>query len=53
MNKYKNKISFKIDMPWWIFVLVGVLVFAISIITVGYQSWRSATQNPIKSLKYK
>ena len=52
MDKYLNKFAFRIDMPWWIFILVGVLVFAISIITVGYQSWRSATQNPIKSLKY-
>ena len=52
MDNYLSKFAFRINMPWWVFLSVAMLVFAISIITVGYQSWKSATQNPIKSLKY-
>ena len=52
MDTYLSKFAFRIDMPWWVFLSVAMLVFTISIITVAYQSWKSATQNPIKSLKY-
>jgi len=52
MNKYLDEFGYRIDMPWWIFFSVAILVFFIALITVSYQSWRSATQNPIESLKY-
>lgn len=52
MNKHLSKYAFHIDMPWWVFFSVAILVFIIAIVTVGYQSWKSATQNPIKCLKY-
>ncbi len=52
MNFYLNKFAYRIDMPWWVFVAVASMIFAIAIITVSYQSWKSATQNPIKSLQY-
>jgi len=52
MDFYLSEYAFHINMPWWVFVTVAVMTFAIAICTVSYQSWRSATQNPIESLKY-
>jgi len=45
------KFAFRIDFPYWIFVLVTVIIFFIAIFTVAYQSWKSATRNPVVSLK--
>jgi len=52
MNKYLNNFAYSIDMPWWIYICVAIMVLSIALVTVSYQSWRSATQNPIESLKY-
>lgn len=52
MDKYLSRYAFHIDMPWWVFVSVACMVLLIAILTVSYQSWKSATQNPIESLKY-
>jgi len=45
------KFAYRIDFPYWIFVLVTVTIFFIAIFTVAYQSWKSATRNPVVSLK--
>ncbi|MDE5421338.1 ABC transporter permease [Ancylomarina sp. DW003] len=52
MDYYLSKYAFHIDMPWWVFIVVGLLVLGISVLTVAYQSWKSANQDPVKSLKY-
>lgn len=36
---------------WWVFALVGVLVFVVAILTVSYQTWKAANINPVKALK--
>lgn len=52
MEEWFGSYPFRIDFPYWLFLAVFVLLLIIAIITVAYQSWKSATQNPIKSLKY-
>lgn len=52
MEKWLNNYAYRIEMPLWVFVAVAALVIIIASITVGHQSWRSATQDPVKSLKY-
>ncbi|CAM3458744.1 ABC transporter permease [Zobellia roscoffensis] len=51
MNKWLEDFSYRIDIPWWVFVLAAVLAIAISILTVGYQSIKAAITNPVKSLR--
>ncbi len=43
--------AYRIDMPYYVFVAIPLLIFIISLITIAYQSWKSATANPVKSLK--
>lgn len=51
MNKWLQNFAYKIDIPWWIFVVAGVLALAIAFITVSFQSIKAALMNPVKSLR--
>ena len=41
----------KTSLSWWVFLIAGVLSALVALITVSYQTWRTATTNPIESLK--
>lgn len=51
MSGWLKTFPYKINIEWWVFVLMAVLAIAIAVLTVGYQSMRAALMNPIKSLK--
>ena len=51
MNKWLQNFAYKIDIPWWIFVVAGALALAIAFITVSFQSIKAALMNPVKSLR--
>ena len=35
----------------WVFLMVGVVVLLIALLTTSYQTWKAATRNPINGLK--
>ncbi|MCJ7465069.1 MAG: ABC transporter permease [Maribacter sp.] len=51
MNKWLEDFSYRIDIPWWVFVLAAFLALVISVLTVSYQSIKAAIVNPVKSLR--
>jgi putative ABC transport system permease protein len=52
MNKWLQEFAYRIDLSVWIFLLSGLLVFCIALLTVSYQSIKAATANPADSLRY-
>lgn len=52
MYKWLESYAYKTDVKWWIFALSGVIVLAIALLTVSWQSLRAATRNPVESLRY-
>jgi putative ABC transport system permease protein len=42
---------YRIDISWWYFALAAILAISIAVMTVGYQSMRTAMVDPVKSLK--
>jgi len=52
MHDWLNNYPYKIDFPYIYFIFIFGLLLLVSVITVAYQSWKSATRNPIESLKY-
>ncbi|MCZ4696022.1 hypothetical protein DWB61_14990 [Ancylomarina euxinus] len=44
--------AYRIELSWWIFAISGVLALIIAILTVSWQTWKAATQNPVEALKY-
>jgi putative ABC transport system permease protein len=52
MHKWLQTFAIKTDVSWIIFTLAGLLAFGIALLTITLQSWRAATINPIKALRY-
>jgi putative ABC transport system permease protein len=52
MNKWLENFAYKTELSWWIFALAGLLALGIALLTVSWQSWRAAIQNPVEALRY-
>ena len=52
LNKWLNGFASRIDIGIWVFVASGIIALLIALASVGYQSIKAATANPIKSLRY-
>ncbi|MBK8883203.1 MAG: ABC transporter permease [Bacteroidales bacterium] len=52
MKNWLLNYAFHITIPYWIYFAGGIITIAIAMITVGWQSWRAATRNPVEALRY-
>ncbi|MCU4156529.1 ABC transporter permease [Carboxylicivirga sp. A043] len=52
MREWLNGFAYKTTIGLEIFGLAGTFTIVISIATISWQSWRTATQNPVKALRY-
>ncbi len=52
MNKWLQNFAFHTQLNWWIFVVAALIAIIISLITVILQSYFSAINNPVDSLRY-
>jgi putative ABC transport system permease protein len=52
MGKWLESYAYKIDLNWWIFVFSGIMVLGIVMLTVTYQSLKTAMRNPVEALRY-
>jgi putative ABC transport system permease protein len=51
MNTWLQDFAYKTKLDWWVFVLASLITFYIALITVCYQAIKSATANPVESLR--
>ncbi len=52
INQWLQRFAYRITMGWWTFVLVGIMIFVLSLLTISWQIIRAATANPADSLRY-
>lgn len=52
MRNWLSEFAYQTPISWWLFLLVGLLVVAITLLTVVGQTWHKASQNPVESLRY-
>jgi putative ABC transport system permease protein len=52
MNNWLQNFAYRTDMSWWIYALAGIITFLISLLTVGFHTYRAATRNPVEALRY-
>lgn len=48
--KWLENFAYKISISWWVFLLGGLIVFAVTIATVSIRSYKAAAVNPVNSL---
>ena len=51
MNKWLQDFAYRINITWTIFALATVIALTITLLTISFQSIRSAVENPVKSLR--
>jgi len=51
MSKWLEGFAYKISIGWLVFALAGLVALAIALITISFESIKSARGNPIDSLR--
>ena len=51
MHRWLQDFAYRINVSWWVFVLVGAVALLIALVTVSVQAVRAAAANPIKNLR--
>jgi len=51
MHNWLQNFAYRIAIPWWVFLLAGVIAIITSVVTVSYHAIRAAIANPVESLK--
>ncbi|EDP71725.1 putative transporter permease protein [Flavobacteriales bacterium ALC-1] len=50
-SSWLSNFGYAIELKWWFFGLAGFATLLIAMLTVGWQCFRAATENPINALK--
>jgi hypothetical protein len=51
MNRWLNSFAYRTSLSWWVFVLSGLCMALIALVTLSIQTIRAAAANPVKSLR--
>ena len=51
VDGWLQNFAYKIPIYWWVFPLAFVLVSVVTLLTVTYQNWHAANENPVNSIK--
>ena len=51
MNRWLEGFAYRTEIQPWIFMLAGLAALSIAVLTISYQSLKSARMNPVSSLK--
>ncbi len=51
LHDWLQNYAYRIEIPWWIFIVSGVLALVVALLTVSFQSVKAALTNPVKSLR--
>jgi len=51
ITKWFENFAYKTPMYWWVFLVAFLIVAGITLLTVTFQNWKSASANPVDSIK--
>lgn len=52
MHKWLQSFAYRTSIRWWIIVLAGLMVLIVSLLTISWQTFRTATRNPAECLRH-
>jgi len=50
-HKWLQDFAYRINMPWWIFIIAGIVAAIVALATISFQAIKAAVANPVKSLR--
>jgi putative ABC transport system permease protein len=50
-NKWLQDFAYRIDIPWWVFIVAGLVAAGVAFVTISFQAIKAATINPVKNLR--
>jgi len=51
LNRWLESFAYRVSLSWWMFLLAGLITIGVTLLTVCIQAVRSASANPVKSLR--
>jgi putative ABC transport system permease protein len=51
MNSWLQDYPYRINISWWMFLLVSLIVILVALLTISFQSIKAALINPVKCLR--
>ena len=51
VDKWLQSFAYRVPSYWWIFPVALLIVGSVTLLTVTYQNWHAANENPVNSLK--
>jgi putative ABC transport system permease protein len=51
MHNWLQNFAYRINIPWWVFVLAGSMALITAIVTISYHAIKAALANPVNSLR--
>ena len=51
MHTWLQDFAYRINIPWWVFLVAGVIALTIALTTISVQAIRAAVSNPVKALR--
>ncbi len=52
LSSWLEGFAFRTDIHWWVFPLAGLLAILVAVLTISIHVYRSASSNPVESLRY-
>ncbi|MFC1554703.1 ABC transporter permease [candidate division KSB1 bacterium] len=52
IDRWLRNFAYKADIGWYYYILPGVIILVLALLSVGYQIFKAARSNPVDSLKY-
>ena len=52
MNQWLENFAYKTALNWWVFLLAGLTILLVTLITVSWQTFIAARKNPVEALRY-
>ncbi|WP_439489703.1 ABC transporter permease [Algoriphagus sp.] len=51
MQKWLQNFAYQMEISWWMLILPVMLVWFMALVTISFQTIKTALMNPVKSLK--
>lgn len=51
LDTFLQRYAYRIDIPWWVFPVTGIIALVFALLIVSTQAFRAARANPVKSLR--